>query len=95
MSLFNNITGVFPKVTNAVTGVFSKATNAITEGITFTIGKLVQQVNLNETIASLEKYQRESGKDVSLLTDFIRKLQAIGEDSIDVDNLNEDLETEN
>lgn len=42
------------------------------------MAKMMDKINFGKTIQSLEDYQRTSGKDVSDLINFLKKLQAAG-----------------
>lgn len=42
------------------------------------VAKLIKRIKLGNTIKSLEEYQEKTGKDVSNLIDFLKKLQTVG-----------------
>lgn len=42
------------------------------------VSKLMNKMNIGKTIQSLEEYQKSTGKDVSDLINFLKKLQKIG-----------------
>ena len=42
------------------------------------VAKLMAKMNIGKTIQSLEEYQKTSGKDVSDLINFLKKLQTVG-----------------
>lgn len=41
------------------------------------MAKLMAKMNIGKTIQSLEEYQKTSGKDVSDLINFLKKLQTV------------------
>ena len=42
------------------------------------VAKLMNKMKIGDTITSLEEYQKKTGKDVSDLINFLKKLQTVG-----------------
>jgi len=68
------------KTIDSVTDSASSAYDSMCELAVLKIQDILKGANLQETLDSLEKYEKESGKDVSSLKEFVTRIKIFSED---------------
>ncbi len=64
----------------AVSSLFKSATDSVANFTSLKVKELLRGVNLQASIDALNKHQKETGTDVSVLVDFIKRLKNFSED---------------
>ena len=72
--------GIHAKVNEATESIahnYDNISNALTDVFNRKVSTWLSKIDFEGTIEAIENYQKDSGKDVSALTDFINKLKNI------------------
>lgn len=75
----DSINSVVSKTVDSVTDSISSAYDRMCEMAVLKIQDILKGANLQETLDSLEKYEKESGQDLSSLKEFITRIKIFSE----------------
>ena len=66
--------------TGAVSSFFQSASDSVANFTSLKVKEMLRGINLQASIDALNKHQNETGTDVSVLVDFIKRLKDFSED---------------
>lgn len=75
----DSINSIVSKTVDSVTVSISSAYDSVCELAVMKIQEILKGANLQETLDSLEKYEKESGQDLSSLKEFITRIKIFSE----------------